>query len=198
MTVYGDGGCSSSAATFTLVDGNCTNTNGGYGAKAPTVTPSGGTCAPSGGTLTADAPAWQLEALVCGGAASAGTCSAGICAVEPAEPFGPAVCIHKDGDEACPEGFPARTLVYAEFADTRSCTACNCGAPSGISCPINTFAGACGNMGIPLAPGNVCDNDNYYYVARLGPAIGGSCPVSGGEPSGSLDPISPITVCCAP
>ena len=198
MTVYGDGGCTSTGATFTLVEGTCTNTNGGYGAKAPIVTPSGGSCAQSGGALEADAPSWQLEALVCGGAPPAGTCSAGICAVKPSEPFGPAVCIHKDGDEACPDGFPARTLVYGDFTDTRSCAACTCAAPSGIACPINTYAGACGNMGITLDQGGVCDNDNYYSIARLGPAAGGSCPPSGGEPSGGLEPISPITVCCAP
>jgi hypothetical protein len=199
MTVYGTSQCTGIGAVFTIpADGSCKSTNGGYGAVTPGSTPTGGGCAHSGGVLQAERPAWQIEALLCGAAPSSGTCSAGVCAPEPPAPFGTAVCIHKAGDQACPDGFPARTLVYTDFSDTRGCADCGCGAPAGVECPISTWANdTCNGTGITLDEG-VCDTSNYYSSAKLGSAVGGSCPASGGEPSGGLDPISPVTVCCAP
>ena len=144
---------------------------------------------------------WSEGALVCAGAAGLPACSGGVCAPVPASPLGAEHCVYKDGEEpGCPLDYPNKTILYRGVNDTRSCSACNCGAPSGITCPtvISTFSNFdCSGAAYALAAGG-CDNGDYFAGAKfMNAPVGGTCQSVGGQPSGSVSPALPLTICCA-
>ena len=176
-------------------------------ADAPTVT--GGTCAVGGGVATVPNASWMNLGRGCGDPAAAGQGCNGtqVCLPKPDAPYESGVCISKLGDNACPPGaFAEKHLFYQEFTDTRGCTGCSCGNPSGSTCAAT----------VQLYSDNLCNNETASFVAggcdnltgnpdvrgrRLTttqPPTGGSCAAAGGQPTGGTTPTMATTFCCIP
>jgi hypothetical protein len=101
----------------------------------PTV--SGGMCNPQGGMLTKQGASWQTAATTCGGFHMMGCSGGKTCVPKPSAPFVPGTCIGKAGDQTCPAPFTKKHLYYTDFDDSRGCTSCTCGSPSGGACDIS-------------------------------------------------------------
>lgn len=175
----------------------------------PTVT--GGSCTPSGGEPMLTPLAWAIHGKACGDAPPGGGCGMGmVCQPKTQPPFLPGLCIYKGGDNSCPAGaFTEKHLFFEDAVDTRACSACTCGAPSGASCDatitlysdqtLNTCttqvtsfsAGTCANVsGNPALVGR---------KATITAPTGGACAASGGgQPTGALTPSNATSFCCIP
>ena len=170
-------------------------------------TPSGGACSPSGGTASPTPWTWTRQGRVCGvpTPSSPGGCAAGmVCAPRPAAPFDPTACVVLTGDQVCPATFPGKQSYYAGANDARTCTACGCGAPSGAICSgtvqdskLSSCTGGAGAAPAPSACRTLAGNVKAEELAATTPS-GGICAASGGQPTGSVAPTSPTTICCAP
>ncbi len=126
---------------------------------------------------------------------------------EGAAPFEAGVCIWVEGEESCPAEFSERTVYYDEVDDTRSCSACSCGDPTG-SCsepevrlhPNNSCA--CVSAG-SCNVGTTCEQLGFDDVnsmdLRVPPELQGqaSCEPSDVGPAGDATPSGATTVCCA-
>jgi hypothetical protein len=179
---------------------------------APTVT--GGSCAATGGMANVPQASWAILGKACGDAFIGGGCGAGkVCQPKAAPPFLSGLCIFKTGDNTCPAGsaFSEKHIFYENFLDTRGCTTCQCGAPTGGSCQaqitvhsdqvVNTCntqvgsftAGSCSNLS-----GNPGIFGRKATITQ--PPSGSSCAplAGGGQPTGSATPTSPVTFCCIP
>lgn len=171
----------------------------------------GGSCVPSGGGVSSlPAPSFAMPVTLCTPAATGSGCSAGACLPKAPSGFGASRCIYQAGALACPVGYPAKTTIYTDFTEGRTCTACACETPTGGSCngqlrvyryenplgtgcvlaPLTTIAadGSCVTIPSEQVGGFILDPN--------GTADGGACPSSGGQPSGSASVAKPITVCC--
>lgn len=176
---------------------------------APTVT--GGFCAASGGQATIPAAQWDGFVRACYGAVVTGKgCAINqTCMPKPPAPFLGGLCIRKAGNVNCPAGnFNTKHVYYEDFSDSRMCTSCSCGAPSGASCggnitthadsvfnqcvnQVTTFAaGTCTNLA-----GNPAAGNSKFTVTT--PPNGGSCVPNGGTAIGSAVGTFPQTFCCA-
>lgn len=162
-------------------------------------TASGGSCSASA-TATIPAQTWSSAIRLCGGAPAA--CEDGGCPAAPSAGFSAANrCVMKAGDNACPAGFPAKTVYHEGGTDTRACTACSCGAPVAVSCIANveTFGPSC--TGKPSAAtvtpsGCLALSGGGHLTVEAATAQGGSCSPSGGVPIGGFTEDAPTTVCC--
>jgi hypothetical protein len=166
-----------------------------------------GSCATSGGALTATDP-WETRVAVCEIAGPfGGGCAGGVCApVGNGDYDGPA-CIARAGEEPCPAGWPAQTIVYADFTDDRQCGACACGAPSGTTCSggsytIYDFDGCAGGNTVVVDSASCVNVSDQWEMstgsAELTPpvAAGGTCQASAGAPTGAVTGLGPRTICC--
>jgi hypothetical protein len=174
---------------------------------APTTT--GGTCMPSGGEAMKSAVTWEIAGKACGDAPAGGGCLGGeVCQPASSGSFLSGLCIYKDGEQAaCPGApFSEKHVLYADAEDTRSCAACNCSAPQGGVCSANitVFSDAgCTANPTTFAAGNCASLGamNLAVVGRTASGIvvtPGSCAPSGGEPIGTVAPITATTFCCVP
>jgi len=167
--------------------------------------PSGGSCSPSGGAASTTPWAWTQLARVCGVPTPTvpGGCTAPmVCAPRPAAQFDATVCVVLGGAQSCPAAFPSKKTYYGSASDDRTCTACGCGAPSGASCTgtVKEYSGpSCNGSASTLGAPSACTplSGKSEELTTATPS-GGSCAPSGGQPTGSIDPTSPTTVCCAP
>lgn len=214
---YGSASCGG-AATFSLIPpgSSCvTNAsiplNGGQVAscqitKSPQVV-SQGTCNAGGSTLV-DPALWKTEVRTCPAPAApaAGEC-AGTCVADGAGSFGGPLCLKRHGDLACPAGWSSKTVVYTSADDTRGCTSCGCGMPT-TSCSMgvyNVFPGdGCAGAGALSFAEGTCKSVGSAFsdaTRSIKPPIvtaGSTSTCFGGSPTGSLTPIDPWTLCCAP
>lgn len=94
---------------------------------------------------------------------------------------------------------------YTSVSDTRACSACGCGTPSGVACTLKGHVGV--GLTCTAAPAVVADIKpgciDLNGVARYGfqvvaVATQGGCTPSGGKPTGTATPAAPVTVCCMP
>jgi hypothetical protein len=152
---------------------------------------------------------WGAVAHSCHGIAN-GPCPSADEVCRPAIVPGFAQCIFQKGDNECPAAYSDKHVFYKGIADTRSCTACGCGAPTGGTCTAFLSAykdGACsspvGSVTVD-ATGSAC-----LDILPSGQALGsklseqpvyapGVCQVSGGAPMGEAIPDEPSTYCCLP
>ena len=175
----------------------------GYKAAAATATPDD--CTESGGEPTLPGVNWASASLVCSGAGTGDGCmGGGVCAPRTAGPFVSGQCVWRDGDHPCPGGYNDRHVLYDEndYDDTRDCTSCSCGAPTG-TCDVTTeihAGGVCAGAAIATVT-----NDGSCELAAIGGSIettimkSGSCPPAGGSPTGAItEGTNPTTVCCVP
>lgn len=166
----------------------------------------GGACAPSVQAPTITPFTWSNAARACLPTTEGKGCANDFaCLPNTAAPFG-AVCISKLGDNACPagSGYGTKKVFFdLDPVDTRACTDCSCGNPTGLSCTtsITTYSDtACGSANATTAASG-CN----AYVNN--PAVGsyksvstqftqGTCASSGGQAMGSVVPQNPVTFCC--
>ena len=163
--------------------------------------PTGGMCA-SQASHTLATPAWGEQALACSGVAAvpASDCGSGTaCMPTPPSPF--KLCVFAPGDEECPTTFYSQKFsLYSGFSDSRACSACSCGSPTG-SCgrvrvwqdqcngtPHTNSTSSCLNVAVPGGGGDV----GYQQIPQA------TCTKGGGELSGSVTTQGQVTYCCAP
>jgi hypothetical protein len=207
---FGDPGCNASCGTQDQpIATTCTplavGTCGGTHVTISASVASGGSCAPDAGSQIAPA-AWTAGARLCAatGAPSPAGCDAGeVCAPATGLPFEPSTyCIARSGVATCPAGYPVQHTYYESSADTRACTPCSCGAPSGSTCTgggITVYGGAmCSGGSTQLAVPQTCAalGGSKVGIFSGATAAGGSCAPSGGQPTGAFTPTTPTTICC--
>lgn len=200
-----DGSCNSGD----VAPGGLMNCNGNCNrsVKAEGAVVVGGSCQTNGGAPTVPPVVWALQGTACGDAAQGGGCDAGqACQPSPAAPFQPGLCIFRSGDQDCPGApFTDKHVFYEGTDDTRGCTACSCGGPMGATCSANITVyadGGCSMGGVTFATGAcglLSGNPAVAsWTAQLLPINAGTCPASGGEPTGDFVPSQPSTFCCIP
>ncbi len=155
-------------------------------------------------------PTWQTYAHACRADPRVG-CEggAGICLT--ASPPGFRVCVFQTGDVDCP-GFGPYTekhVFYDSYDDTRACSPCTCGAPTGSTCSskVSIYTdGACSTLAYQAtvdATGPAC------HDVPAGTPLGsksatpptyapGACSPGGGMPMGAATPTGAATLCCLP
>ena len=137
-----------------------------------------------------------------------GPCSSGDC--YPALPAGFMACVYLGGLHPClDENYPKQYLLFDHFEDTRGCSECTCGTPTGAKCSMNLQAyvdpvcnvNSCATT-IGLAEPALCvDVMEGIALASKSAKIISSTPgvcgePGGGEPIGELTMLEPITACC--
>jgi hypothetical protein len=140
-----------------------------------------------------------------------GTCDdLGVCSPAATPPDGFHVCIAREGDVDCPliSPYSERHTFYKGVDDTRSCTACTCGAPAGGSCSalISLYTdAACSVLGAATMANTLSPCLDVLPGSAMGSkAMGpstytpGTCAAIGGEPVGDAVARDPVTVCCLP
>jgi hypothetical protein len=158
-------------------------------------------------------PSWPASGSACllddGGACN----GQGVCVpAPPPNAVGP--CIGRDGDVACPASYPDKRLLYdGAYQDGRGCTTCSCGSPVGSSCQCtggncgigvhgqaNCQGGLLGFIPVGGNCGSFTTNSNTVGVILVGAQVSsaGVCPAAITQPTGSVTPTGPITVCCVP
>jgi len=207
LTAFGNDNCS--GGSDALVQPTANNTcqavapSGGtdsYRAAAPTV--SATPCAASGGAPTVPpAQAGSLGRLCSATLSDAGCDAQGeVCAPNAvAAPFEAKVCVWRLGEQNCPAGYPDEHVFSNTLDDTRGCSACSCG-DTVATCTATTTVYADGGCLTDIA---TVPNNNTCVTATAGASIttakttAGSCPASGGQPTGDVD-LGPdrLTVCC--
>lgn len=175
---------------------------------------SGGTCAADGGAPTTPQVSWKTTGVyACPAAKSSGTCAAGgVCASPP--PSGVPLCVTQPGVAAsCPGAYPnGPSVFYTGADDTRGCSTCTCGPPSGGSCSIASPAvdtygitdikcvsPAASQLDAPNACAPLTGPDAVMLIAVPTLVSAGACAVSGGgQPTGGATPTGAQSFCCAP
>ena len=202
--------CYGSGTTFCIMACLSTVTGPAPGAACTAVSPSGthaqirpptpashGSCA-SRDDHTRVAPSWGTAAKACGGATtSAGGCGGGeTCAPAPGAAFDD-TCIVTSGDVACPAtGYTERHLFHESFTDSRTCSACSCGAATSTCGGHVDFV----NSSCDVLHGRVtsCGMHGSGSRATYTPAPSGTCPPSSSSMSGTVTQSGAITYCCIP
>jgi hypothetical protein len=181
-------------------------------ASAP---PLGGACLPdTDGPPFAPPLEWDQYALACGDSGQGAGCDSGACVPVPQEPFESGLCVYRPGDVACPAGpYSIRQVLYRGAADSRRCTDCGCGAPTGAECTGTFFAGTdrdCAADVVTMsAPGQCVAlppdptlppqvgflSSRSFRYQSTGP-VGGSCEAAGGVSTGTAAAADPVTFCC--
>jgi hypothetical protein len=119
-------------------------------------------------------------------------------------------CVRKTGDEACPEGWPERHLVYNDVDVDSSCSPCECSAPTGGSCVVtfNAYATAtCDGLsaGTAISAADMPQCVDVTSGLGLGSKAAevfayekGTCMPSGGQPIIDVKLDGGMTICCLP
>jgi hypothetical protein len=104
------------------------------------------------------------------------------------------------GSNACPAGYTKQNILYKGGKDGRGCSPCTCGH-SGGSCALTSidFYGGTGCGGSYL--GSL--SDDYAcggwaaQSAKVNVSVSqGSCSTNPVNPTGTVTPTGPTTVCC--
>ncbi|MFT3767324.1 MAG: hypothetical protein QM820_17635 [Minicystis sp.] len=212
ISTYSDGTCSAEDPTNIFLGlGFCNNLGSNdyvsaVGTQAPQAVYY---CDASAQTPTIPPVAWNKAAVGCTVPSPAvnGCGAAQLCIPRPQVPFGAQLCISKTGDTACPAAtaYTVKNVVYSSALDNRSCTPCGY-TRTDITCTgtavlysdtacqndvaaVTDYSGACKSI-----PGSVGS------VEFVGATFSGtpSCTAAGGDPTGSVAPVGPVTVCCTP
>jgi hypothetical protein len=208
-----DGGCTAPAP----IDAGA-QCNGGpcvQSLTAGALAVTGESCAPSTAMPASPTPplSWTTGVLACAGTVDLGACgdSTTVCVSPTALPPPYTLCVYQSGDQTCPDAYPQKQSASTGADDTRACSACACGAPSGSLCTaeLNVFTdGACSSSSLLSVPISSLAAP-CFDITPPGPALGsmsvdkvaydpGTCAFSGGQPTGTEAPTGPVTLCCAP
>jgi hypothetical protein len=211
---FGTGNCGSSCGSTSIPQGACASVQtlaSGCGAGAGFTisgsTATGGSCQPDA-SVTLPPPTWAMQASACAPASESPLgCAAGQqCVPAAPAPFEPHFCVMKAGTNTCVSPFTVTHTYYGGFDDTRGCTPCTCGAPSGVDCNTKGHVTTWGNpnctanMGADLTPlPRTCQATASEHSMRFTTSPeGGSCPPGGGQPTGTVAASTLTTICCTP
>jgi len=128
------------------------------------------------------------------------------CAPVPPEGFVLCLSVAGDGYE-CPNEYPDPFVVFDTVSDARACSPCVCSDPKDADCVALVSAysdGVCGQMVaslmVALDQAACVDLLNGTGLASKSAELivdkPGACTASGGEPSGVVEPVGPLTLCC--
>ena len=208
MTFYIDSSCQNPAGTQTVTS-MCQPTTFAQSVTVAAPVAAGGTCAATGGMATTIPPVWGQVARACAPTSTPeGSCTAGqVCAPAPAAPFSASTCVMQTGTATtCPSAYPTGPQVfYAGVADMRTCSPCQCGAPTGAQCTIGSPA-VTNCVGGSLNAPNACaaftgpSPVKLTDPSQLVLANPGSCSVTagGGASTGVATGAMPSSFCCTP
>lgn len=186
--LFTDGACGAVCASGATVTG-CARLAcaGNAGSVRVTAAAVGGSCTGSAASEIAP-PTWSTQVRLCRGVSCGPGCSGN-------------VCIAKRGQASCPATFPNAHTAYATIVDTRACSACTCGTPTGATCTgaIATFATSTCGSATGTAAFDTCvpyDARGRITATSAASATGGACAPSGGAPTGTVTADDPTTICC--
>jgi hypothetical protein len=135
----------------------------------------------------------------------------GICLAS--SPPGYRVCIFHGDEKDCTSPslspYTEKHVFYDAYQDTRACTPCTCGVPTGSSCAstVSIYTdGACSTLAYSST---VTSSGPACHDLPAGTPLGsksataptytpGSCAPDGGQPMGAATPTNPSTYCCLP
>jgi hypothetical protein len=89
---------------------------------------------------------------------------------------------------------------YAGINDTRGCSACTCGNPTGVSCSTTVTPFSDTACTIPKTPTLATDVGciaSFSYFTYDPPTIAGACTASSVTPTGDVELTDLYTICCA-
>lgn len=187
----------------------------------PVIQQGSGTCqsALTSAALVAPLDEKCLEPMkVCSGPAR-GSCSAtgSSCMLKPSSPYRAAPCIFsEESKNSCPTGWDSlRQIAYMNVVDSRACSDCKCSPPpssayGSLSATVTDFSldVSCQGSGRTTTQANGCISGfgpdtvsngiltTYLKVGINGSAGLPSCVQSGGQAVGSVETLSPVTICC--
>jgi len=165
-----------------------------------------GSCGASPQDASVEPIAWEDHAVLCEATALNACTFGNVCVPIAAPPFQPELCVARTGTHPCLAPYTQSRTLYEEATDTRGCTSCSCDDPQGGSCGgsmvLNIPGPTCGGPGVVYPPENYCMtlSPPETSAAIVGPLSlsGAGCAPSGGVPTGSASPSSPVSVCCLP
>jgi hypothetical protein len=207
---YGGSTCGPQTATNCSMGTQPCNVSGSVGSASV----NGDSCAPSAPNPMKPKYTWGSAGQACGGATPGTGCTGTeVCMPIPGGSFHSGVCIMQTGNQTCPAGqFTEQHVFYdSQPNDTRGCSACSCGSPTGSTCTVQwklfedaanpncstlkltadstttTCAALSGNPNITSAKATITLPPN-----------GGMCAPVDGSPTGTVTPATPTTFCCVP
>ena len=182
----------------------CIGPNVGYQSMrvlAPKLDPDA-TCTFGTPSKTLPPPVFDKTQVVCGLAAPTACSGRPECTSAPV-PEGPfsRVCIHKEGENACPsQDYAVRFVSHRGTTDDRDCTPCGKGTPK-ATCgnTISGFLGGdCTGTEVPMTTGTCYPDFKYVDLTKGTGPITSTCePEAGGnQPTGGLALKDAVTFCC--
>jgi hypothetical protein len=153
-------------------------------------------------TATVKPPVVAPSVIVC---AADTTCPTGAC-LESSQTA--SLCVKKAGTNACPAGYPARTLASSAYDDSRFCDTCSCGSTLACNATgvILDNAGNCPPMAAmySMVGTTSCASGNADYPinwvkAKAAPTGDGTCAQTApSTPKGTvtLRDAEIVTICC--
>ncbi|APR79295.1 Hypothetical protein A7982_04642 [Minicystis rosea] len=217
---FGSPGCAPPGSALTIAQGVCqgfvTLSFDPASVRWGTAPAAGGACLPQASGFPVIPPVhWDTQIRACGDAGNGAGCGMGACVPKPSPPFEDMLCIYRDGNVPCPAGpYSVRQVFFADADDTRQCSSCQCGTPSGTSCvgtmklytdtqctteeTLLTSVSQCSALppDPTTPPPPYLSQRSIIYTGT--PSGSGSCPSTPSSASGAVTPEDPITVCCTP
>jgi hypothetical protein len=167
-----------------------------------------GTCTPSQAAPSFPSPSWATEMKGCGASEAGGYCQVGQCMPKPAAPFNAELCIYRSGQATCPSTYPNQrpnpsSRYYLGWTDNRDC-GCACGA---LQCggEVRMYTDSlCSDNATVLPADGMCSflgpdpTENGDLDSRSARSFntGPVCGAGANSLTGSVQPATPVTVCC--
>ncbi len=222
IELFSNSVCENQCASASAASGDCGTIENGsrcgatFSAWSAAPIPTGGNCEPQVVATLPDAT-WNTELKACGAvqSAEAGGCEDPLdrCvpAAELSTPYGSERCVYQYGvppTDGCPAAYPrGPSILYSDIEDTRQCTGCTCGSPTGGTCTgtiaiherarcdgtpqTYTLGLGCQLLSLPTSTATTISAD--FVVSEPG-----ICSVqSQGELTGNVSGTQPLTLCCA-
>lgn len=114
-----------------------------------------------------------------------------------------------DGNVACPPFYNDEVhQMYRDVEDTRACTSCTCGPPTGAECSITASAYSDTDCSDFTVGGVIFSTDGQACFdlpsgtplgsksAEVKLTVAGTCALEGGESTGAVTPVRRVTLCC--
>lgn len=195
--------------TLTVFGGACNNLPAQFPGNTywliEPVEAGGGACVPTT-TEQIDDPTWTSQVIACDGAdVIEDVCASGrVCVpLQEDKAFDGDVCIWRDGEHECPDGYDRASTVFNEVDDQRSCAACSCSDPAGICDDADVTMRAENNC-VPPNAGTLPANGECQqtFAAQTSSVLfdpgepSAFCNPSEPEPVGEAVGTDPTTVCC--
>jgi len=218
--LFSNGTCSGLGRNLDIVQGSCiafvSLTLDPAGVSWDSALATGGACIPkSSGSPFFPPVQWDTRMRACGDPSPNGRgCGAGTCVPRQKDPFAAQLCVYQRGNLACPAGpySSNRRVYFTGVQDTRTCSDCECTAPSATMCTgtmrlytdqncsvdetILSNVSECSALApdpTPPPPPYVTLRSAIYTGAA---EATGFCSPRPSTPSGSVAASDPITLCC--